>query len=370
MEQKSIVHILAFEKKFSDGYIAFMRIRFPAYRHIFLCHPGEAGVEELVAQYGEDAHFVPDRDDLSRDPVYLEMYERAEKVVVSGLFAVGRPLAKLNKRILGKCYLQFWGADYHSCGSMPRGASVKGKISWYLNKRAMEKVIARCGAVMNLVGAEWNDFCAVFPRATKNCRHYVAPMPTNPEKQTDFRKYATMEQAPHPLRVVVGNSATPTNGHEEIFAYLSRFRDTGMEVYVPLSYGDPAYKQTVLAWGRDYLGDAFRPMEDFMEKETYFTHLAGCDIGIFNHNRQQAMGNITVMVSFGKKVYLRTDTPMWDRFRQGGAIAVYDVATLADTTYEDFASFPADIAARNIDEAEKMWKDNDPYDAWKQIYEL
>ena len=41
-----------------------------------------------------------------------------------------------------------------------------------------------------------------------------------------------------------------------------------------------------------------------MPYSSYISFLGSIDIGIFNNNRQQGMGNITNLLYLGKKVYL------------------------------------------------------------------
>lgn len=108
-------------------------------------------------------------------------------------------------------------------------------------------------------------------------------------------------------RILVGNSATPTNRHREVFELLSRFRNDDIEVYVPLSYGDEAYKTQVLESGKTLLGDIFYPIVDYMPKEDYMRFLSSIDVGIFNHDRQQALGNIYQLLASGAKLYLADD---------------------------------------------------------------
>lgn len=42
-----------------------------------------------------------------------------------------------------------------------------------------------------------------------------------------------------------------------------------------------------------------------MEEDEYYNFLNDMDIAIFDMNRQQALGNIMAMVTFGKKVYCK-----------------------------------------------------------------
>ncbi|WP_083234102.1 TDP-N-acetylfucosamine:lipid II N-acetylfucosaminyltransferase [Candidatus Marithrix sp. Canyon 246] len=75
-------------------------------------------------------------------------------------------------------------------------------------------------------------------------------------------------------------------------------------MFVPLSYGDPkgVYIKEVISTGTKIFGDKFIPMTEFMDFDKYLNFLGSINITIFNHNRQQAMGNTITLLGFGKKV--------------------------------------------------------------------
>lgn len=96
-------------------------------------------------------------------------------------------------------------------------------------------------------------------------------------------------------------------------------------------------------------------MTEYIDKDAYYEFLDDCDIGIFNNNRQQAMGNINAMLGMGKKVYIRSSTCMWDFFRGKGAV-LFPVEEIQKQSFRDFISFPADIRDRNT----KIYDENNP----------
>lgn len=54
--------------------------------------------------------------------------------------------------------------------------------------------------------------------------------------------------------ILVGNSATPTNNHIEIFRILSRLRlPESSKIVVPLSYGDVHYREKIVELGIEFL---------------------------------------------------------------------------------------------------------------------
>jgi len=48
-----------------------------------------------------------------------------------------------------------------------------------------------------------------------------------------------------------------------------------------------------------------------MPFEKYLEFLSKIDVAIFNHKRQQAMGNITTLLGLGKTVYMRNESTLY-----------------------------------------------------------
>ena len=109
--------------------------------------------------------------------------------------------------------------------------------------------------------------------------------------------------------ILVGNSSTPTCNHVEIFEMLSKFDLGARKVIVPLSYGDLNYRPHILRRGRELLGTAFMPLENFMPIADYMKLLESCGTVILNHHRQQAVGNIIASIHMGAKVFLNECNP-------------------------------------------------------------
>lgn len=114
--------------------------------------------------------------------------------------------------------------------------------------------------------------------------------------------------------ILVGNSGDMTNNHLDIFEVLKNMNLSGRKIFVPLSYsGTKQYKDLVKNKGRDYWGDDFIPLENFMQYDEYLQILNSCGIRIFGHERQQAMGNIKIAWEQGCKIFL-SETSMAYRF--------------------------------------------------------
>lgn len=131
--------------------------------------------------------------------------------------------------------------------------------------------------------------------------------------------------------LLVGNSATPTNNHAEVFRIIADRVDlSGRKVIVPLSYGDDAYRDRMIDLGQKLLGPAFVPLTTFLPYDEYIRILTSCGVLMMNHLRQQALGNICISGLLGAKLLLNRRSPLFDWLTEKG-IVVDDIET-ADLT--------------------------------------
>ncbi|MFT2816905.1 TDP-N-acetylfucosamine:lipid II N-acetylfucosaminyltransferase [Leifsonia sp. A12D58] len=236
---------------------------------------------------------------------HIYLATRAQRIFVHGLSKSILFSTALTPWVLSKCYWLIWGGDLYAYRH--RRAS--------RNNRAVEPVrrfvIKRIGHLVTYVpgdvararqwyGArgQWHE-CLLYPGNT-------VQLP------------AESQEAPHSIiRVLVGNSADPENNHLETFAELSRIGGD-FTVHVPLAYGDAANRERVMRVGQELFGDRFMPILGMMPFGEYLAFLQSIDIAIFNHKRQQAMGNTISLLGMGKRVFIRSQTPQWDLFKEFG----------------------------------------------------
>ena len=120
------------------------------------------------------------------------------------------------------------------------------------------------------------------------------------------------------LNILLGNSATPSNNHIDILQFLSKLENQSFKVNVPLSYGDKTYASEIVTHGTKLLGERFQGINNFMPQEAYNEMLAGCGVCIMNHKRQQAVGTVYSMISFGAKVFLSEKNTLYHYLKRIG----------------------------------------------------
>lgn len=118
--------------------------------------------------------------------------------------------------------------------------------------------------------------------------------------------------------ILVGNSASYTNNHLEIFEILEKFDLINYKIIAPLSYGNLEYAKKIIDLGKEKFCDRFYPLTQFIPLQEYQKVLQGCSIVIMNHHRQQAIGNVMNAVYIGAKVFLSEKNTLFHYLKRIG----------------------------------------------------
>ncbi|MBK5477883.1 TDP-N-acetylfucosamine:lipid II N-acetylfucosaminyltransferase [Pseudomonas sp. TH21] len=169
------------------------------------------------------------------------------------------------------------------------------------------------------------------------------------------------EKGSEVICVQAGNSADPGNYHFEILDKLSAYKGA-VEVFVPLSYGDEESARQVIDYGAEVFGGNFHALTKLMSFEEYMSYLSKVDIAIFNHRRQQAMGNTISLLGMGKKVFIRSDVTPWRLFVSQGLI-------IGDVENFDLSLLTPDEARYNSDIIRETYSFDRLYSQWKGVFD-
>ncbi|MBN2611612.1 MAG: TDP-N-acetylfucosamine:lipid II N-acetylfucosaminyltransferase [Bacteroidales bacterium] len=120
--------------------------------------------------------------------------------------------------------------------------------------------------------------------------------------------------------ILVGNSASFTCNHLEAFSFLSEIGIENRKIIVPLSYGDSEYADYIQAKGNEIYNGNFESLRNFIPLQSYINVMLRCGIVIMNHYRQQALGNIFMMLWLGSRVYLNESNSVYHYLKRIGII--------------------------------------------------
>lgn len=248
----------------------------------------------------------------------------ARKVMLHGLFDIRLVLVlMLFSWVLPKCYWIIWGGDLYQYKNSNRSLKV------HIKEIFRRFVIKRVGNLVTYIpgdaalARQWYD--------AKGQRHECLMYLSNVFNPITLIKFDDEEKKS--INVLVGNSADPSNDHLEAFRKLLPHKYKDIKIFVPLSYGDQENAKKIIRKGREWFGDKFVPLTSFMPFQEYLGLLRRIDFALFNHKRQQAMGNTITLLGLGKSVYIRNDVSQWGFLEELGlkvkSISSFDMALLA-----------------------------------------
>lgn len=247
--------------------------------------------------------------------VALKMHQ-ADKIILHGLFDIKLVfILFFTPWLLKKCYWVMWGGDLYVYQLGEKNSR------WKYNEFFRRPVIKRMGHLITYIkgdvelAREWYG--------AKGQYHECIMYLSNVYKELDIPVKTTPT-----INIQIGNSADPSNNHIEALEKLLPYKDKDICIYVPLSYGNQEHAEKIIAKGKQWFGEKLIPLTDFMPFEDYLSFLGKIDIAIFNHKRQQAMGNTITLLGLGKKVYMRSDTSQWQLFKEK-EIVVFDIKNLS-----------------------------------------
>ena len=302
-----IVHICVPEK-FIPPVIRFIGEHFQIREHSFLLGGRKSKRDNYPLP---PEQFVPYHGYIKKIKNLRRLYS-AEKIFLHGLYeSQSLYLLALQPWLLKKCYWIIWGGDLHQYEE--KRTKLKSRFKEWIRAR----VIRRMGYIVTYVPGDydlarrWYSTNATFRECL--CYESNTANPTKPSAKTS--------QA---IIIQVGNSAYPRNNHFDAIDRIARFAGSNIQVFAPVSYGPKEEAQRVAAYGKALLGNKFNTVVDYLPLDKYLEQLGSVDIGVFNQDRQQAMGNMIALLGMGKTLYLRQHTSSWNLFELLG-IKVFDV---------------------------------------------
>lgn len=335
-------------QKFYEPYIKFISKNFNHKNHYFYIEHYSSNTTK--ESYVNNMEYV---SKIQYIKLIKSMYT-SERIIIHALMSPRLILILfLQPWLLNKCYWVIWGGDLYY--RVMRKKTIRSNVYEYLRKSVIKKI----GGFITHIKGDYE--LAKKWYGVKGQYYYSFMYPSNLYKEYFLNKNSDPTDRRY---VQIGNSADPSNNHLEILEKLQTYKDMNIEIICPLSYGDRNYAEAVVDFGKKVYGNKFLPITDFMPFDKYLNLLAKVDVAIFNHKRQQAMGNITTLVGLGKKVYIREDITTW-QFCIDHGIKVYS----STDGFEDlFEEMDEEIKQNNINNVKRKFSEEKLIKDWKKIF--
>lgn len=316
VRQGKILHLCVLDK-FIPPFIDFLDKEFADFssRHVFIIKGGQSCYKlkkrSNIFCYGSS------RLERILSCLKISKYIRqADKVFLHGLFDpdIVKILALMPWQAK-KCYWVIWGGDLYKYNK--KRVKMREHIKEYMRRI----VIKRLGHLVTYIKGDYQLAAEWY--GAKGEYHECLMYTSNTVNAENLNNIVSSAGANKSLNILIGNSADPSNNHVEVFEKLLPYRDQDIKLFVPLSYGSYNHAKYVEEIGIKWFGSSFFPLLEFMPLSDYQKLLGNIDIAIFNHRRQQAMGNTITLLGLGKKVFLRRGLSQWN-FLCGLGVTVFD----------------------------------------------
>ena len=349
-----VTHFIV-QEKFTSAYINFFKVCMSEYDNRFIIKEIKNSDYILNLINEEKVYKIKDGKTIRFQKKVTRSLEESDKIIISGASAWEIGFSILPLKYIKKTVIQFWGADFYNFKLSTRSLKkiLKRDIAFYLFRNVSSLVF--------LISGEYEKFVEI-TSISKN--YMIAPMPFDPLNHVDYSLYRGRSNESPYLNIMVGNSATKNNCHIDAFRKLTRF--TNIRVYCPLSYGEREYKHEVIKTGKELFGENFIPIQQYMNQTEYLDFLSTMDIGVFNNDRQQAMGNILLLLGLGKKIFLRTSTSMWSDFFSQGYV-IFPIDELESVTKEELSFFSPVARKQNITVCDMTDRNALTKEAWDNV---
>ncbi|TWF39637.1 4-alpha-L-fucosyltransferase (glycosyl transferase family 56) [Chitinophaga polysaccharea] len=213
----------------------------------------------------------------------------------------------------------------------------------FFNYKAPDRKVARTRDLffkrLNLF-LHWNpiDFEWVQRHYTTHATYKYFFYDVNPHPGEDELAIMNAPKEEKVTTILLGNSDTSTNNHLEALHALARYKDEPIKLVIPLSYGYQQYgdvieKEAIRLFGHEKV----MALRTFLNREQYFKMLAQVDIAVMYHFRTQAAGNVIALLHRGKKVFIHSNSTLYQLLQQHHA-AVFDAKAIDHLDFKDFST--------------------------------
>lgn len=332
------LYVLGSCSRVTFEFIKLTQSRYRKEEHFFYIPMGKK-VLSVEPEFGLESNviFPPNERMMSRLLFEYRLFSNAENIILHGIFFQNSTLIPLliNKYSSNSISWIEHGGDLYNWKDNRNTISSK-LINW-LNKKVREKskVIGICHPMDEYYLRKEFDI---------NCPVVYTQFRTIEDPFSFFEKNKPKTEKDKKLVIQVGHNAFEIGKHIQVLDMLEKYKDENIRIVLPMSYGLSGIKGKY--GGVDYRNAVFRvakcifknkaiPMYRKIDLNSYIRYLWNVDIVILNLTRQAGLGNIHPLLYMNKKIFMPSDSPMYQFFIREG-VEVYNTYDIDKMTYEEF----------------------------------
>ena len=209
-------------------------------------------------------------------------------------------LLKVHPKYIKRIIWRSWGGG--GLSKIPLGENMlKNTIKKIINKEVQRRIhnfkiigVANCVDVVELTKKFGHNNYMIQPYSLNDISEMLSRVEN--EHKTD-----------ETINVMIGHSGFIEDNHIQISKKLERFKYEKIKLFYPLSYGNDEYIEMVKKEVNNLWGDKAVFIDDFMPYEEYVKLLNKMDVVFLDAPYSYALGNVSVLVHFNKKLFLKKD---------------------------------------------------------------
>jgi dTDP-N-acetylfucosamine:lipid II N-acetylfucosaminyltransferase len=137
------------------------------------------------------------------------------------------------------------------------------------------------------------------------------------------------------LTIWLGNSDTETNNHLDFLNDLSHFfKHENIKIICPLNYGNKKYSDVIARYGKKKFGERFIALQDYIDRDTYYSMMNQVDVAVMPHNRGQAGGNVIAFLKKGVKVYMKPQSSIFKYYKSHG-LNIFTIENFYNSSFDE-----------------------------------
>lgn len=255
-----------------------------------------------------------------------------------------------------------WGGDLHLYSAERK--TFKGKLEEYIRRRVIRnfsEIITSIKGDYELA-KEWYKVKSAY-----RCAMYAPPLQTKDIDKIVGGVIDTISS--DTICIQIGNSATKPNNHFEILNSLKKFQSENIKIYALLAYGEEAYADEVIVHGKAIFGDNFFGIKDYLQFKDFVLFMNRMNIIIFNHERQQAVGNLLLAMYLKKKIFMNEKSTLWEFFERDNQMVVSKTQNLLQMNFNSFKGEEETILENNKKRVENVLGEKYFVDSWRVLFD-
>ncbi|MBY8275700.1 TDP-N-acetylfucosamine:lipid II N-acetylfucosaminyltransferase [Vibrio fluvialis] len=284
----------------------------------------------------------------------LPLLLKSDRIIMHGMFDIGLVFIFLLLPFnYNKIVWAIWGGDLYDLFKVKK--SIKEKIF----DKLKISLISKIGYVTTTIPGDYDLLIGNFRTKAIYVENIMYPSHFYREVKGKYSDFIKEEK----VCVQIGNSSDPRNNHLDVLERISDSVKRNISITLPMSYGDKQYSSKVEKYLKDKDDFDFFILKKYLTYDEYNNYLSSVDVAVFNHDRQQAVGNIIALLSLGKKVYIRSDITTY-KFLLDKGFFVFDAYDLSDLDKK----LCVEKRDTNILNAKKYFNRYQLKKSWNEVY--